>query len=167
MGTLDTQMAFDDAATARLIQSIGLPFLFIPITAMAYVGLDPRFNNQASALLNAARNLGGTFGISLVQTLLARESQIHQARYAETLNPLNPNYEKAIDRAVHALMGQGMSQVDAARGAVAQIYRMLGRQASMLAYIDVFHTLMFMVFASLPLVLLMHRPKKAAGPAPV
>jgi DHA2 family multidrug resistance protein len=167
MGTLDTQMSFNDAATARLIQSIGLPFLFIPITAAAYVGLDPRFNNQASALLNAARNLGGTFGISLVQTLLARESQIHQARYAETLNPLNPNYEKAINQAIHALMGQGLSQVDAARGAVAQLYRTLGQQASMLAYIDVFHTLMFMVFASVPLVLLMQRPRKSAGPAPV
>jgi len=167
MGTLDTQMSFSDAAIARLIQSIGLPFLFIPITATAYVGLDPRFNNQASALLNAARNLGGTFGISLVQTLLARGSQIHQARYAETLNPLNPNYQKAISQAIHALMGQGLSQVDAARAAVAQLYRTLGQQASMLAYIDVFHTLMFMVFASVPLVLLMHRPKKSAGPAPV
>lgn len=167
MGTLDTQMAFDDAAMARLIQSVGLPFLFIPITAAAYVGLDPRFNNQASALLNAARNLGGTFGISLVQTMLARESQIHQARYAETLNPLNPNYQRAINLAIHALMGQGLSQLDAARGAVAQLYRTLGQQASMLAYIDVFHTLMFLVFASVPLVLLMRKPGKGGGPAPV
>lgn len=167
MGTLDTQMAFDDAAMARLIQSVGLPFLFIPITAAAYVGLDPRFNNQASALLNAARNLGGTFGISLVQTMLARESQIHQARYAETLNPLNPNYQRAINQAIHALMGQGLSQLDAARGAVAQLYRTLGQQASMLAYIDVFHTLMFLVFASVPLVLLMRKPGKGGGPAPV
>jgi len=167
MGTLDTQMAFDDAAMARLIQSVGLPFLFIPITAAAYVGLDPRFNNQASALMNAARNLGGTFGISLVQTMLARESQVYQARYAETLNPLNPNYAKAISQATHALMGQGMSQVNAARGAVAQLYRTLGQQASMLAYIDVFHTLMFLVFASVPLVLLMRRSGKGGGPAPV
>ena len=167
MGTLDTQMSFDDAAMARLIQSVGLPFLFIPITAAAYVGLDPRYNNQASALMNAARNLGGTFGISLVQTMLARESQIHQARYAETLNPLNPNYAKAISQATQALMGQGMSQIDAARGAVAQIYRVLGQQASMLAYIDVFHILMFMVFASLPLVFLMRKAGKSGGPAPV
>lgn len=167
MGTLDTQMAFDDAAFARLIQSVGLPFLFIPITAAAYVGLDPRFNNQASALMNAARNLGGTFGISLVQTMLARESQIHQSRYAETLNPLNPNYEKAIAQATHALMAQGMSQFDAARGAVAQIYRALGQQASMLAYIDVFHTLMFLVFAAVPLVFLMRKSGKGGGPAPV
>jgi DHA2 family multidrug resistance protein len=167
MGTLDTQMSFDDAAMARLIQSVGLPFLFIPITAAAYVGLDPRYNNQASALMNAARNLGGTFGISLVQTMLARESQIHQARYAETLNPLNPNYAKALSQATHALMGQGMSQIDAARGAIAQIYRALGQQASMLAYIDVFHILMFMVFASLPLVFLMRKAGKGGAPAPV
>ncbi len=167
MGTLDTQMSFDDAAVARLIQSVGLPFLFIPITAAAYVGLDPRFNNQASALMNASRNLGGTFGISLVQTMLARESQVHQARYAETLNPLNPNYTKAISQATHALMSQGMSQFDAARGAVAQLYRTLGQQASMLAYIDVFHVLMFMIFASLPLVFLMRKAGKGGGPAPV
>jgi DHA2 family multidrug resistance protein len=167
MGTLDTQMSFDDAAMARLVQSVGLPFLFIPITTAAYVGLDPRFNNQASALMNAARNLGGTFGISLVQTMLARESQIHQARYVETLNPLNPNYANALNQTIHALMGQGMSQVDAARGAVAQLYRTLGQQASMLAYIDVFHTLMFLVFAAVPLVLLMRKSGKGGGPAPV
>jgi DHA2 family multidrug resistance protein len=167
MGTLDTQMSFDDAAMARLVQSVGLPFLFIPITTAAYVGLDPRFNNQASALMNAARNLGGTFGISLVQTMLARESQIHQARYVETLNPLNPNYANALNQTIHALMGQGMSQVDAARGAVAQLYRTLGQQASMLAYIDVFHTLMFLVFAAAPLVLLMRKSGKGGGPAPV
>ena len=49
-------------------------------------------NNQASALMNVSRNLGGTFGISLVQTMLARQSQVHQAQYVESLNPLNPNY---------------------------------------------------------------------------
>ena len=160
-------MSFDDAAVARLIQSVGLPFLFIPITAAAYVGLDPRFNNQASALMNAARNLGGTFGISLVQTMLERESQVHQARYVETLSPANPNYTKAITQATHALMSHGMSQVDAARGAVAQLYQTLGQQASMLAYIDVFHILMFMIFASLPLVFLMRKAGKGGGPAPV
>jgi DHA2 family multidrug resistance protein len=64
-------------------------------------------------------------------------------------------------------MSQGMSQFDAARGAVAQLYRTLGQQASMLAYIDVFHVLMFMIFASLPLVFLMRKAGKGGGPAPV
>jgi len=159
MTTLDTQIAFSNAAVARMIQSVGLPFLFVPITIAAYVGLKPEENNQASALMNVSRNLGGTFGISLVQTMLARQAQIHQAHYVETLNPLNPSYALNINRMTHALMDQGLPQAAAARAAVAQLYRTLGLQASMLSYIDVFHVLMIIVFATLPLVLLMRKPK--------
>ncbi len=160
MSTLDTQMSFESAAYARMIQSVGLPFLFVPITNAAYVGLNPKDNNQASALMNVSRNLGGTFGISLVQTMLARQAQVHQARYVETLNPLNPNYASAIDRATHALMAQGMAQTDAARAAAAEIYRGLQQQANMLSYVDVFHVLMIVVFCALPLVFLMQKPRR-------
>jgi DHA2 family multidrug resistance protein len=165
MSTLDTQMSFENAAMARLIQSIGLPFLFVPITSAAYVGMNQRDNNQASALMNVARNLGGTFGISLVQTMLARQQQVHQSQYVETLNPLNPNYVSGIAHMTRLLMDQGLSQANAGRAAIAQLYRGLGVQASMLSYIDVFHVLMIMVFASLPLVLIMQKPKKGAGAA--
>jgi DHA2 family multidrug resistance protein len=163
MSTLDTQMSFGNAAMARLVQSIGLPFLFVPITNAAYVGLKPTENNQASALMNVSRNLGGTFGISLVQTMLARQQQIHQAQYVETLNPLNPNYVAGIARMTHTLMAHGLSQANASKAAVAQLYHSLGIQVSMLSYIDVFHVLMIMVFASLPLVLIMQKPQKGAG----
>lgn len=165
MSTLDTQISFENAAMARLIQSVGLPFLFIPITSAAYVGLRPRENNQASALLNVSRNLGGTFGISLVQTLLAQRSQVHQSQYAESLNPLNPNYASGLEHMTHVLMNQGLSQAEAAKAALAQLYRTLGQQAAMLSYIDVFHVLMLVVFAALPLVLLMQKPNKRAGAA--
>ena len=57
----------------------------MPISAVAYVGLKPSENNQASALMNVARNFGGTLGISSVQTMLARRSQWHQARLIESL----------------------------------------------------------------------------------
>jgi len=163
MSTLDTQMSFDNAAVARMIQSIGLPFLFVPITNAAYVGLDPRQNNQASALMNVSRNLGGTFGISLVQTMLARREQVHQSQYVESLNPLNPNYASGIDNMTHVFMNQGLSQIDAAQAAVTHLYRTLGQQAAMLSYIDVFHTLMLIVLCTLPLVFLMQKPKKNAG----
>jgi DHA2 family multidrug resistance protein len=167
MSTLNTQMSFDNAAVARMIQSIGLPFLFVPITAVAYVGVKPDQNNQASALMNMSRNLGGTFGISFVQTMLARRSQVHQAQYAETLNPLNPNYVTGLRHITRALSNHGLSQGVAAKSAVAEIYAGLQQQASMLSYVDVFHVLMWVVFASLPLVFLMRKPKKAgAGVAP-
>jgi DHA2 family multidrug resistance protein len=160
---LDTNLSFYNAAVARMIQSFALPFLFVTITNIAYVGLAPAQNNQASALMNVSRNLGGTFGISLVQTMLARRGQVHQAQYVETLNPLNYNYTAAITRIAHGLMSNGMSQGQATRAATGVIYHGLQQQAAMLSYIDVFHVLMWVVFAVLPLVLLVKKPEKLGG----
>ena len=160
MSTLNTQMAFRDASMIRLIQSIGLPFLFVPITSVAYIGVRPEDNNQASALMNISRSIGGTIGISFVQTVLARRSQFHQAQYAETLNPLNPNYAVGLRHVTNALTNPRMPQSEAAKAAMAVLYHSLQRQANMLSYIDVFYVLMWVVFASIPLVLFMRKPKK-------
>jgi DHA2 family multidrug resistance protein len=153
---LNTSMSFADAAWARVFQAVGLPFLFVPISMIAYVGLKPDESNQASAMMNVARNLGGTIGISGVQTLLVQRTQWHQARLVESLNPLNPDYTQWLNNAVGQLMGFGHSAMDSQALAVASLYREVGRQAQMLAYIDVFHILMIVVFACLPLLLLMH-----------
>jgi DHA2 family multidrug resistance protein len=163
MSHLNTNLAFSDAALARTFQAVGLPFLFVPITSIAYVGLKPSENNQASALMNVARNFGGTIGISSVQTMLAQRSQWHQARMVETLSPLNPNYTQGVDGATSALMGAGQSPQAAAGQAAALIYRSIGRQAQMLAYVDVFHTLMFVVFAAIPLLLIMRGSQGGAA----
>jgi DHA2 family multidrug resistance protein len=165
MSTLDTDMTFHNAAVARMIQSVGLPFMFVTITSVAYVGLKPNENNQASALMNVSRNLGGTLGISFAQTMLARQAQVHQSQMVETLNPLNPNYSNAVSGIAHGLMTRGVPAADASRVAGALLYRTLGRQAGMLSYIDVFHVMMWMVFLCVPLVLLMRAPKPGKGPA--
>jgi DHA2 family multidrug resistance protein len=156
---LNAQMSFWDAAIARMYQSIGLPFLFIPINSMAYVGLRPEDSNQASALLNMARNLGGTLGIATVQTMLVRRGQVHQAQYVETLSPLNPNYRQGIQHIIDALVSRGASQLEATRQASGVLYRELLQQAAMLSYIDVFHVLMIVVLCAVPLVLLLKRQK--------
>jgi len=163
MSHLNALMSFNDAAFARMIQSVGLPFLFVPITAVAYVGVRPEDSNQASSLLNMARNLGGTFGISTVQTMLLRREQVHQARYVETLNPLNPNYNQSVGQIIKVLVAQGQSQVDATQQAAAIIYARLEQQAAMLSYIDTFHVLMIVIFCAVPLVLLLQKPKKGAA----
>jgi DHA2 family multidrug resistance protein len=162
MSHLNTNMSFADAAYARMFQAVGLPFLFVPISTIAYVGLKPNESNQASALMNVARNFGGTLGISSVQTMLAQRSQYHQAQLVETLNPLNPNYTDGIARMAQGLLSQGQSMVDASAQSAALLYSSLGRQAAMLAYIDVFHTLMLVVFGTIPLLLLLQGPKKGA-----
>lgn len=154
MGHLSTQMAFENAAFLRLLQSLGLPFLFIPISAIAYVGVRPEENNQASALMNVMRNLGGTLGISTVQTLLARGEQIHQSRLVENLNGLNPNYVQGTSHAAQVLGGQGPAANGAALG---QLYQSVQQQAAMLSYVDVFYLLTFVVICTLPLLFVMEK----------
>lgn len=163
MATLNADMSFWQGSYARMIQAIGLPFMFVPITNAAYVGLDPRDNNQASALLNVSRNLGGTIGIAFSQTMLERRSQMHQSQYTEILNGLNPNYTHGIHQMQQALVDHGMPQAAAGQVATSQLYGELQKQASMLAYLDVFHVLMLVVIAMLPLLFLMRGAKPGAG----
>jgi len=167
MSHLNTNMAFGDAAFARMFQSVGIPFLFVPITNVAYIGLKPNESNQASALMNVARNLGGTLGISSVQTMLAQRGQYHQARLVEGLNPLNPNFTQGLDLLTQRLTNAGQAAGDAQTLALGQLYRSVGRQAQMLSYVDVFHVLAFVVFGAIPLLLIMRggRPQGGGGPA--
>jgi MFS transporter, DHA2 family, multidrug resistance protein len=164
---LSPGLAFHDAARARTLQAMGIPFLFVPISIIGYVGLRPEESNQASALMNVVRNFGGTIGIALGQTMIARRSQWHQARLAETLNPLNPNYVHGTAQIAQALQNAGQSSVVAPQQALRTLYGQLVTQANFLAYIDVFHTFMLITVVVIPLLLLMRPPKltpaKAAG----
>jgi DHA2 family multidrug resistance protein len=148
-----------------MIQAVGLPFLFVPISLVAYVGLAPNESNQASAMMNVARNLGGTLGISSVQTLLARREQLFQSRLVTTLNPLNPNYTVGLNQIIHGLTDRGQSAASASAAAVATLYQSMQRQAMMLSFINVFYILMVVVIVAIPLLLLLQKPKTAAGRA--
>jgi DHA2 family multidrug resistance protein len=160
MTRFNTNMSLRDAAMGRLWQAIGIPFLFVPLTNAAYVGLPPTRSNQASAILNVGRNLGGTIGISLLQALLATRQQFHQSRFSEILEPLNPNYTDGISTLTQALTSQGMSALEAGQTAVGQLYQVVLQQASMQAFIDCFWVLMIFVACVFPTVLLL---KKSPG----
>jgi DHA2 family multidrug resistance protein len=165
-----TTMSLHDAAMARLWQAIGIPFLFVPLTNAAYVGLPANRSNQASAMLNVCRNLGGTIGISMVQALLATREQFHQSRFMENLEPLNPNYNEGINTIAQALREGGMSAADASQTAVGQLYQSAVQQASMQSFIDCFWVLMVFVALVFPTVLFlkkspMSRGSKAQGAA--
>jgi len=150
------QSTFWDAVQARFVISIGLPFLFIPITNAAYVGLPPGQSDKVSAMLNFFRNLGGAFGISLCQTLLARRTQMHQDRMTEGLNGLNPVFSDAVDRLTQTLGDRTQ--------ALGVLYSQVQQQAAILSYTEVFHVLTVGVLCILPLVLAL-RPRRAS-PAP-
>ena len=154
--TLNADVSFNHFAVGRLIQAVAIPALFVPINAQSYAGLPPERYNHASALMNVARNLGGSVGISAAQALLAQREQFHQSRIVESLNPLDPNYVQGLGQLGGQLGGAAAGDPDQTR--LAMLYQMATKQAAMLSYLDVFHMLAIAMFCMVPLAFLL-KPK--------
>jgi DHA2 family multidrug resistance protein len=166
MTRFDTAIDFRTAATSRVFQTIGLAFLFVPINTAAYAFVPKGKNNAASGLINLSRNIGGSVGISLVTTMLARRAQVHQVTLAEHIHPGSTTFQSMLNSATHLFISRGSSAHEASRQAYALIANMLDQQATVLAYIDNFRLLGFCVLFMIPLVFLMKKAKPG-GPIAV
>ena len=138
---IDLQMSFSAATWLRIIQVLGLGFLFVPITLVAYVGIAPEKNNSVAGIVNFMRNMGSSVGTSLVTTLIARRSQLHQLRLVETTRVDNPNFANSAKGLAQHFMNGGLGRHEALATAYAQIYQAVQAQAASLAYIDTFMVL--------------------------
>jgi DHA2 family multidrug resistance protein len=152
MTTFELGMNFRYVMLARCFQAAGLAFLFVPINTAAYAFVPPTKNNAASALINLARNIGGSLGISVVTTILDRRAQFHQSRLVEHATPLNPQFNQAM-RAASRVFGPHAF----GNGPYALIMRNIERQASTLSYIDCFWFMGIVFFALVPAVFFMKR----------
>jgi DHA2 family multidrug resistance protein len=141
MTHLDTDVSFKTLALARMFQASGLAFLFVPINTIAYIGLPEGKSNNASALINTMRNLGGSVGVSLGVTLLDRRSQFHQNRLVSHVTPYAYGYQTAIRKASAGFLSNSSAAVTATGRGIGSIYHTVQNQAAMLAYIDVFKIL--------------------------
>jgi DHA2 family multidrug resistance protein len=112
------------------------------------------------------RNLGGSFGISLATTLLARRQQYHQSMLIEHVGPYNSQYGDVIQKMQQAFLAQSASAADALHQAQALLYARVQQQAAALSFIDGFWALAVLFIAMVPLVLLMHKPDHGAAPPP-
>ncbi len=150
----------------RMLQVIGLPFIFIPISTLNYVGVPRSKSNQISSLSNFARNLGGSVGTALLTTFLARTAQTHQQNLASHTNPGSVQYVQYLARVATVFREHGMSAAQAASSAVGYAYQQMLRQAAMLAYQNAFAVLAGVILVLTPLPFLMRLPKKAEAPPP-
>jgi MFS transporter, DHA2 family, multidrug resistance protein len=138
---IDLQMSFSAAVWLRVAQVIGLGFLFVPITLVAYIGIAPEKNNNVAGIVNFMRNIGSSVGTSLVTTLIARRSQFHQAELAKNISGGNIAFLNSLNGLTEQLNRSGFSPHDAQTQAYARIYRSLQAQAANLAYVDTFMVL--------------------------
>src|SRR5579863_1627349 len=163
MAGFDLDIDFRTTATARVFQAAGMAFLFVPINRAAYAFLPREKNNAASGLMNLARNIGGSVGISLVTTMLDRRTQVHLNDLSHNLNPANPAFNSMIQGATQAMRAHGASAAFATQQAYALVQATVQRQAAMLAYIDDFRLLGVSILCMVPLVFLMKKGRPGGG----
>jgi len=138
---IDLQISFSAATWLRITQVIGLGFLFVPITLVAYVGIAPEKNNSVAGIVNFMRNMGSSVGTSLVTTVIARRSQLHQLRLVEKARVDNPNFTNSVQGFTRHFISGGLGKHEALATAYARIYQAVQAQAACLAYIDTFMVL--------------------------
>ncbi len=156
---LDLYSSFGTVTLWRALQVIGLPFIFIPISTLNYVGVPREKSNQISSLSNFARNIGGSAGTALLTTFLARSAQVSSVSLAANITAGSyavTQFTRQFSGTVH--LGMAAAQPLA----LAQLYVQMNAQANMLAYKNAFAILAGVLLVLSPLVWIMRLPPKSA-----
>jgi MFS transporter, DHA2 family, multidrug resistance protein len=149
------EMSEDLVAYAMLIQGIGVSFTFMPLSLMAFSTLAPHLRTEGAAMNNLARNMGASIFIAISGALVTRNVQVSHSDLAAHFTPIN----------IPFLLPEMVRTVPASGTIAAMIDVEINRQAAMIAYLDSFWAIMWMTIISLPLVLLLQKPKSAPPPA--
>jgi MFS transporter, DHA2 family, multidrug resistance protein len=163
MSHWNTQINFGHAVSARVVQSLGLAFLFVPINTVAFSFIAKAKTGYATGLINLARNIGGSSGIAICTTLIARREQFHQQRLVENLSSFNPAYQSALHSTTQLFMSNGANSTQAAAQAQGMLYNTMQQQAAMLSFNEVFWILGVAFLAVIPLMFLMKKTGPVKG----
>jgi DHA2 family multidrug resistance protein len=160
--SLDLGSDYRAYALARALQGIGLGFFFVPVSSLAYSYLPLNKNNKASSITNLFRNLGGSFGIAFVTTMLERRTQFHHSVLVQHLTPENPIFTQRLENLTQTLANAGSSPDGALQRAYGLVSGLADRQAAFLGAMDCFHALSLVTIATL-LLALITKPYRSGG----
>ena len=165
MSKFNVQADFNTIVWPRIGMSVGLGFLFIPLTTMILSDIRKEEMGNATGIFNLLRNLGGSFGVAIVTTMLDRREQFHQVHLMEHVTLFDQTLRSGLPQVSQVLHDRGYSPFLLNQGSLKAIEAEIVRQASMLSFNDVFYILSIMIASILPLILLM-KTGNAHGPRP-
>jgi DHA2 family multidrug resistance protein len=161
LGHLTTSAGEADARHALILRGLALGLLFTPINNVAFANLKPEEAQQASGLINLARQLGGSFGIAVLGAYLTRHIAYHRADLATYMHPGNPMFAERFEGLIGAFSMQGFTLADAQQRALAVLDGTMMRQAAMQAYNDAWLLLLVSFLCVVPAVFLLRKPRTA------
>lgn len=164
ISTQSPQTDYTTFAILRIIQAVGLGFLFLPVATLLYVGLRPQDSDQAASISSLARNLGGSVGISVIINAVVRDTQVQQTHLIEHITPDSSIYQQWIASLSSVLARHGGSASDVLTQAQGRLYEMLQGQAAMLAYLHAHFLMALLMLVMIPLAFITKR--QAIGQKP-
>jgi DHA2 family multidrug resistance protein len=156
-------ITFDRLAMMRAAQTLGLAFLFVPISTIAYSSLPRELNGDAAALYTMFRNVFGSIGISTATAMITNQTQVRQSYLSQWMTPLNQPYNALMQQNQATLLSTGHAATTTQATATGLIYQTFLTQASVLAYSDVFLFCAVGAFCIVPLTFLFSNYKPAPG----
>jgi DHA2 family multidrug resistance protein len=165
-GLVTPQTDYNTFVLMRILQMVGVPFLFVSASTLAFSEISPEKSSNASAIISLVRNLGGSIGISTVTSIVVRQQQIQQTNLVQHLTSADLGYRSALASYTNTIMGLGMPPAQASTTALGQIYQQLIQQASILAYRDAhnFVAVALAILAVLALLMPGNDPHKKGDP---
>jgi DHA2 family multidrug resistance protein len=151
LGQINLEIAMSSVAWPNVINGFASGFIFVPLTTLAMGTLRKREMGNATGIYNLMRNIGGSVGIAVVTTLLARGAQTHQSILVGHLSMANPAFQREL-----GVFEQGVTS----QQAYGLIYTELIRQSTLLAYMDIFRLLAGLALAAIPLILIFQRVRR-------
>jgi len=164
LANLNLQVSQTNVIWPSVVNGIAISFIFVPLTTATMSQLGQAQIGNASGLYNLMRNLGGSIGIAFVTTMLARDSQTHQAMMVSHLTPTDPVFVHRI-AAAKQLLERHTDAVTAARQAYSAVYSLLDQQAHLWAFVDNFFVFGVLALGGIPLIFLFKRVQYARKPA--
>jgi len=155
-----------DTRMALIYRGLALGFLFTPINSVAYASIEPRQAQQASGLINLARQLGGSFGIAALGTYLTNQTTTHRAYLANDISYGNPNFTAHLQGATLGNFSHGINMFASQQMAYGQLENLISTQGRLLAYNDAWMLILMAFVCASPAILLLSKPKRSAAPPP-
>jgi DHA2 family multidrug resistance protein len=165
LSLLNLNAGYWDIFWPQLIQGAGMSLLFVPLTTISMDAIPREKMGYATSLFSLMRNIGGSIGIAVTGTMLARNTQSTTALYGANVTAMNPASQSLFNQIRAAFMAAGSDIVTATDRAYAAMFGMVQRQASIVSFVGLFQLLGIVFLIVIPLVLLMKRPRTSSGSA--
>ncbi len=157
-GNINLEIATRNVTWPNILSGLAMGFIFVPLTITSMGALPNEQMGNAAGVYNLMRNIGGSIGIAMATTLVARGTQTHQALMVGHLSPYRPEFQQYL-QSTSRMLGQYSDPASAQQQAYGLLYGRLQQQANLFAYVDTFRWLALLCLVCVPLVLLFRKTK--------